>query len=101
MGLCDFDVDPDEPLPIPFTVVADPELNARFPRQFPARVMLELQNGETLSESVDFPLGDPENPLSRERVEDKLRELAAYGGVERKQAEAVIDWVRTLRHRGA
>jgi 2-methylcitrate dehydratase PrpD len=101
MGLDDFAFDSSEPVSIPFTIVADPELNARFPRQFPARVTLELQDGDTLEQSVDFPLGDPENPLSRARVEEKLMELASYGGVGREDATACVDWAGTLHQRNA
>jgi 2-methylcitrate dehydratase PrpD len=94
MGLSDFDADGVATFPL--TVVVDPELDARFPQQFPARLRLELEDGECLEHEVSYPLGDPENPLSRERVEDKLFQLADFGGVPKELAQGYLDWVTRL-----
>lgn len=96
MGLDDFDVSAHGPTGIDLRVVAEPELNAKFPRQFPARLSLELDDGRKLTHAVDSPLGDPENPLSFEAVENKLRALAAYGGLGPRDADRYIDWVASL-----
>ena len=80
-------------------VVVDAELTARFPSQFPTRLTLELSSGDALEREVTFPLGDPENPLSRERVEAKLFELAAFGGATKEEAQSHLDWVDGLLQR--
>ena len=81
MGLDDFGATGNVANPV--AVVVDADLTARFPSQFPARLSLELSSGDELEREVAFPLGDPENPLSRARVEAKLFELAAFGGATR------------------
>jgi 2-methylcitrate dehydratase PrpD len=97
MGLGDFDATGDVANPV--DIVGDPELTARFPSQFPARLSLELSSGDKLAREVAFPLGDPENPLSRERVEAKLFELAAFGGATQDDAQGHLDWVDGLLER--
>jgi 2-methylcitrate dehydratase PrpD len=44
-------------------MVVDPELDSRFPAQCPSRLVLHAR-GESYSEQVDIPLGDPGVPLS-------------------------------------
>jgi 2-methylcitrate dehydratase PrpD len=55
----------------------DPSLDARYPAQWPAEVTIELREGGELQRRVDYPRGDPENPLSPEELRDKLAGLAA------------------------
>lgn len=56
--------------------VPDPELDARYPRQWPCWVEVRTRDGRTLRARVDHPRGDPENPLSREERVAKVRDLA-------------------------
>ncbi len=97
MGLDDFGATGNVANPV--AVVVDADLTARFPSQFPARLSLELSSGDELEREVAFPLGDPENPLSRARVEAKLFELAAFGGATREEAQGHLDWVDGLLER--
>ena len=47
-----------------------------FPREWPARVAIELETGERYEDSVRYPKGDPENPLTCEEMAAKFRSLA-------------------------
>jgi len=96
LGLVDFSIDDIGPIDTPAGVVVDPSLTDVFPSEFPARLELELDDGTTIVKQVRHPLGDPENPLSRARVEAKLRELAAYGGLSEERTTAYLDWVHGL-----
>jgi 2-methylcitrate dehydratase PrpD len=49
-------------------VVADPECDAIFPRQFPAIVRLTTTGGEVLEERVLANRGGPARPLSRDEL---------------------------------
>ena len=55
-------------------VIADPELNKLYPDKFPARVTITLKNGASFAETVLFPKGDPQDPLSAAEIEAKFRE---------------------------
>lgn len=55
----------------------DPEIDAVYPRQFPARVQVRRRGGELLDERVPAPLGMPERPLGRAEVTAKFRDLTA------------------------
>lgn len=60
------------------TVAADPEISARFPRHYGARV-----NGFELLDT----LGDPERPLHEAGIVAKLQSLVAWGGLPVLEAE--------------
>ena len=57
-------------------VIADAELNKLYPEKFPARVSITLKNGTTFRETVLFPKGDPQDPLSAGELEEKFRDNA-------------------------
>ena len=54
-------------------VVADAQLNQLYPDKFPARVTITLKNGTSYQETVLFPKGDPQDPLSAADLEAKFR----------------------------
>jgi 2-methylcitrate dehydratase PrpD len=54
----------------------DERLDAQYPAKWPASVEIELRDGTVVSEYVEFPKGDPENPLSRDELVAKLDSLA-------------------------
>jgi 2-methylcitrate dehydratase PrpD len=58
-------------------VIADAALNALYPDKFPARVTITLKNGASFQETVLFPKGDPQDPLSAAELEAKFRDNAA------------------------
>ncbi|MDI7258753.1 MAG: hypothetical protein QME90_02400 [Thermodesulfobacteriota bacterium] len=61
----------------------------------PARVEVKLKNGTTYEARVDFAKGSPENPLTREELEEKFRNLATVV-LSCERAEAIIKAVRDL-----
>ncbi len=56
-------------------------------------VEVELDDGTIVKGSADFGKGSPVNPMSDAELEQKFRECAAWGGLERTQAQRVIDLV--------
>ena len=54
-------------------VIADAELNKLYPDKFPARVTITLKDGKLFQETVLFPKGDPQDPLSAAEIEAKFR----------------------------
>jgi 2-methylcitrate dehydratase PrpD len=59
------------------TARLDAAAESRYPVEWPSRVTVTLADGRQLSEQVDNPKGDPENPLSQAEAEDKLRGMLA------------------------
>jgi 2-methylcitrate dehydratase PrpD len=56
-------------------LVKDPRIEETFPREWPARVAIELNDGRRYEKFVRYPKGDPENPLSWDEMEAKFRAL--------------------------
>jgi 2-methylcitrate dehydratase len=58
-------------------VVADPEIEAVFPELQRVAVTITTTDGRELHKQLDYPKGDPRNPLTDAEVEAKFDSLAA------------------------
>jgi len=56
-------------------LVKDPRIEETFPKEWPAHVTIELENGRRYEKFVRYPKGDPENPLSWDEMQAKFRAL--------------------------
>ncbi|MBZ5603132.1 MAG: MmgE/PrpD family protein [Acidobacteriia bacterium] len=59
------------------TVTVAPDLTAKYPAAWPARVTVTLADGTNLNGASDFPRGNPENPVSTAGLEEKFGALVA------------------------
>jgi len=57
-------------------VVADPEIEKVFPALQRVIVNITTTDGRSLSKQLDYPKGDPRNPLSDAEIEEKFGALA-------------------------
>jgi 2-methylcitrate dehydratase len=57
-------------------VVADPEIEKVFPDLQRVVVTIRTTDGRSLERRLDYPKGDPRNPLSDKEIEDKFNALA-------------------------
>ncbi|MCK5446683.1 MAG: MmgE/PrpD family protein, partial [Gemmatimonadetes bacterium] len=58
-------------------VVADPEIEAVFPKLQRVIVTVTTSDGREVTKQLDYPKGDPRNPLTDAEVEQKFDALAA------------------------
>lgn len=74
------------------TCVKNPELDKMFPQKWPASVKIISKDGRSFQESVEFPKGDPENPLTWDEIIEKFNDLASpvYSPERRKQIVAAL-----------
>jgi 2-methylcitrate dehydratase PrpD len=68
--------------------VRDASLDAEYPTRWPSWVEIELRGGRAVRTRVDDATGEPANPISREALLRKFRELAD-GVIERAEKLAV------------
>ena len=57
-------------------VESDPKLNEEYPVKWPSIVEIELVSGKTLIQKIDYPLGDPENPINYNQLISKFSSLS-------------------------
>ena len=69
-------------------VVANDEYSSIFPEKQTAVLQIEA-NGKSYSERVDFPKGEPENPMSEEEFHSRYDGLMCYGGIEKSVYDEV------------
>jgi 2-methylcitrate dehydratase PrpD len=75
--------------------VIDPELDQTFPKQWRATAEILIKEGKRYSATVEYPKGDPENPLSWEEMIERFHELT--GRIMKKdQRLKIIEEVRRL-----
>ena len=72
-------------------LVKDPRIEETFPKEWPARVVIELESGQRYEKFVRYPKGDPENPLSWDEMETKFRALTGRDPVDLSKP-ALIPW---------
>ena len=66
-------------------VIADPEIEKVFPALQRVIVQIDTTGGQSFTKQLDYPKGDPRNPLADEEIEEKFAALAE--GVLSKSAQ--------------
>ena len=79
-------------------IQADPVLEALFPARTPARVVIETEHGK-FEKQIDFPLGDPDNPMDASRLREKFHRLTEERWPPDRR-EQVLKAVETLEEKG-
>jgi 2-methylcitrate dehydratase len=57
-------------------VVADPEIEKVFPALQRVIVQIQTRDGRSFDKQLDFPKGDPRNPLTDQEIEEKFSALS-------------------------
>lgn len=74
-------------------VVADPEIEALFPKLQRVIVKVVTTDGRELTKQIDYPKGDPRNPLTDQEIEEKFDALAeAVMSADRRQQLKEAVW---------
>ena len=81
-------------------VVADPEIEKVFPALQRVIVNITTTDGKTVSKQLDYPKGDPRNPLSDAEIEEKFAALAE-GVLSKKAQQKLKDAIWNLEKVGS
>ena len=81
-------------------VVADPEIEKVFPALQRVIVNITTTDGKAFSKQLDYPKGDPRNPLSDAEVEEKFSALAE-GVLSKKAQQKLKDAIWNLEKIGS
>jgi 2-methylcitrate dehydratase PrpD len=73
-------------------VRSDEEMSRIFPEKQSASVTI-VTHENSYSERVDFPKGEPENPMDDEEFRTRFEDLMTYGKVDRKVFETIYNMV--------
>lgn len=74
------------------------ELTRLCPERRVSLVTIVMEDGTKKKQRIDYPKGEPENPLSRQELEDKFRGLATFAGLSNSDCDKVIEevWKETI-----
>jgi 2-methylcitrate dehydratase len=81
-------------------VVADPEIEKVFPALQRVIVHIDTTDGRSFDKQLDYPKGDPRNPLTDAEVEEKFAALAD-GVLSKAAQQRVKDAVWSLERVGS
>lgn len=81
-------------------VVADPEIEKVFPALQRVVVNISTADGAMYSKKLDYPKGDPRNPLSDQEIEEKFSALAE-GVLSNKAQKRLVDAIWDLEKSGS
>jgi len=103
-GMLEYDTDcvtNDEILELTrkITVEADSEMSATFPEKQAAIVEVATTTGDVYCEQVDYPKGEPENPMSIDEAKDKFVSLTVFSGRSAEEADEIFDAVMDIENR--
>lgn len=75
------------------------DLTAKYPTAWPTRLRITLKDGTTLNGASDFPVGNPENPVSTAQLEEKFTGLVAprWGHDAATRAIKLVHRLETVR----
>lgn len=77
-------------------VVAD-DLDSLHPQKWPSRIRVKTKAGSEYTNFVEYPKGDPENPVTDRELEDKFLNLAGMA-LSSEQASALCERCRSLEN---
>jgi len=81
-------------------VVADPEIEKVFPALQRVIVHIHTKDGRSLQKQLDFPKGDPRNPLTDQEIEEKFSALAD-GVLSKQRQKRLTDEIWSLERVGS
>ena len=73
-------------------VVADEEMSRIFPNKQSAVLTIQTSDN-TYSERVDFPKGEPENPMTETEFRERYEALMAFGEMKKEVYTAIYDLI--------
>ncbi len=73
----------------------DKELSALYPPARPVILEIRIKNGECYKTRVDYPRGDPHNPMTDKETEAKFKKLAG-NLIQESQMREIIDLVNHI-----
>ncbi len=79
------------------SLLRDPELGQAYPERWPAVAEITTRAGQTHAARIDFPKGDPKNPMTQEELVGKFHNLATPAldeGQRTKTVEACLSLER-------
>ncbi len=75
--------------------VVDPDLDKTFPKQWCATAEIFTKDGKRYFTKIEYPKGDPENPLSWDEVIEKFNDLSSRS-LTKERCLKIVDQVRKL-----
>lgn len=78
-------------------VIADKKYTDRVPDQRSALIEIEMDNGISFSREIQYPKGEPENPMSDVELENKFIKLSTFSGVSLAVSEHLIQEVWSMQ----
>lgn len=81
------------------TIVENPVFSKLVPEKRIARVSILLKDGTNLEETIEYPRGEPENPLTKKEIEEKYFQMMEYAQIDKTSSNQILNCVIDLENR--
>ena len=84
----------------PDLILLDPEAEKVYPKYYPCTVEVTMKDGSLVTAHVDYPKGDPENPVTWDEAVEKFRFMSGHhiGSVEQDRIIELVANLEKLEH---
>jgi 2-methylcitrate dehydratase PrpD len=76
----------------------EPAYEEKYPLYYPSSVTVWTTDGRELTSYIEYPKGDPENPVTDEELRDKFYELASYAIASRERIDNIYNTIFSLQN---
>lgn len=89
--------DPDiETIMKKINIQVDPMLSSWVPQRRAAKIQIMLKNGKIFNELIEYPKGEPENPLSEAELERKFMSLSIFAGLNNGKVKKIMESIKCI-----
>ena len=81
------------------TVEENSVFSKLVPEKRAAKVTIRLENGSVLEKIVEYPKGEPENPMSCAEIKDKYYQMMNCANIEKNKSERILDCAINLENK--
>lgn len=80
------------------SMILDQEVDHAYPKEWQGKVVVETKDGQRYETFLRYPKGDPENPLSKNELEAKFKQLICFSEDEAllKKSDLLISMIWNL-----
>lgn len=75
-------------------VIIDPDIDQQYPEKWGTEVTIQLKTGDAIVKRVEYPKGDPENPVTAKDLIDKFNTLTYF--LPQEKRAALVEGVMNL-----
>jgi len=80
-------------------VTSNKEFTKNFPKKSECLVKVLTVDGHVINKKINFPLGEPENPINQESLKIKFNSLGKFSGLSQLETKNILDKIFNIEEK--